>query len=306
MAQHDVVGARAAVDRLVEVVAHREVVGQALEVRRVPVLHVVEAQCGRAFTGRLGGGRVLGAEVGRLRQAVGAGAHRRLDPGEQGRVAARGAVRRRVLQAAVQLLPHLVEAMHRACRVGVVVEAGGVRQLERTGRQRVDVLDAHVGHLGGLAGAARDQVGVVVVGQSVLGRLGEREAVARDVGVLRAAGQRRGQHALREGRFRRAQQERVAARVGGGLLLRLVEVRAGRAVALDDALGEQVPHRLAAMDGLVGGEDVVEAAVLADDDDDVLDRRSGVAAVVRRRGRGVGGLRGGQGRHDAVGHLGDR
>ena len=51
VAEHDVVGAGAAVDRLVEVVAHRVVVGEALEVRRVALLHVVEAERRGAFAG---------------------------------------------------------------------------------------------------------------------------------------------------------------------------------------------------------------------------------------------------------------
>ena len=59
VAEHDVVGAGAAVDGLVEVVAHRVGVGEALEVGRVALLHVVEAQRGRAFTGGRGVGRVV-------------------------------------------------------------------------------------------------------------------------------------------------------------------------------------------------------------------------------------------------------
>ena len=56
VAEHDVVGAGAAVDGLVEVVAHGVVVGQALEVGHVALLHVVEAQRGGAFAGGLGRG----------------------------------------------------------------------------------------------------------------------------------------------------------------------------------------------------------------------------------------------------------
>ena len=63
MAEHDVVGARAAIDGLVEVVAHRVIVGEALEIRRVAILDVVEAHGRGAFAGGRRGRRVFGAEV---------------------------------------------------------------------------------------------------------------------------------------------------------------------------------------------------------------------------------------------------
>ena len=44
-------------------------------------------------------------------------------------------------------------------------------------------------------------------------------------------------------------------------------------VERDDAFGEQVVNGLPGRLRHVGGEHVIEAAVLADDDDDVLDRR---------------------------------
>ena len=49
VAQHDVIRARAAVDGLVKVVAHRIFIREFLEVRRVALLHVVKAQRGRTF-----------------------------------------------------------------------------------------------------------------------------------------------------------------------------------------------------------------------------------------------------------------
>src|SRR5262249_48299093 len=55
-------------------------------------------------------------------------------------------------------------------------------------------------------------------------------------------------------------------------LVALGEVRARRAVGLDDALRQQVQRLLVPAGRHVGGEDMIEAAVLADDDDDVLDR----------------------------------
>ena len=49
--EHDVVRTGAAIDGLVEVIAHRVVVGQALEVGSVALLHVVEAHRGGTFAG---------------------------------------------------------------------------------------------------------------------------------------------------------------------------------------------------------------------------------------------------------------
>ena len=59
MAQHDVVGAGPTVYRLVEVVTHGVVIGQALEIWHVALLHVIKAQSRRAFAGHLGRRRVL-------------------------------------------------------------------------------------------------------------------------------------------------------------------------------------------------------------------------------------------------------
>ena len=51
----------------VKVIAHCIIVGQALEIRRVAVLHIVKAQRGGTFAGGGGVGRIFGAEVGGLR-----------------------------------------------------------------------------------------------------------------------------------------------------------------------------------------------------------------------------------------------
>ena len=47
--EHDVVGAGAAIHRLVEVIAHGVAVGQALKIRSVAMLYVVKAEGCRAF-----------------------------------------------------------------------------------------------------------------------------------------------------------------------------------------------------------------------------------------------------------------
>src|SRR6266567_5851566 len=99
-AEHHVVGAGSAHHGLVEVVAHRKVIREILEVGRVALLHVIEAHGGRAF---FGGGVI---ETRRLGKAVGPCADAGFDPGEQVGLASagiRGSGGRRV---AVKLLPH--------------------------------------------------------------------------------------------------------------------------------------------------------------------------------------------------------
>ncbi len=131
VAEHDVVGAGATIHGLVEVVAHGVSIGEALQVRRVTLLHVVETECRGTLPRGFARRGVVGGEVSSLREAIGAGAYRGLNPGKQRLVAARGTFPSAVLDAAVQLLPHLVEAMHRAGGIGVVNERIAVGELER-------------------------------------------------------------------------------------------------------------------------------------------------------------------------------
>ena len=146
--QHDVISARAAVYRLVEVVTHRVRVRKLLEIRHIAALHVVEPKGRGAFTGGLCLGRILGTEIGRLWQAIGPRPHRDLDPGEQAAVAARRTLRGGVLQRAVQLLPHLVEAVDGTRSVGVVNKALAVSQLKGPRGQRIDLCDTRIWRLG--------------------------------------------------------------------------------------------------------------------------------------------------------------
>ncbi len=297
MPQHDVVGAGAAVDGLVEVVAHRVFLREAGEVGHVALLHVVEAERCRAFTRGGRGRRIIRAEVGGLRSAVCSGPDRHFDPGEQVAAASRRVVAAGGRVVAVQLLPHLVEAMHRACRVGVVGKRAAIGQLKRSGRQCADVGDALVRRLRGLAGAAGQKKLVVVRIKPVFRLLRQRQArfAARDraaaalvgnIGDLGTANQRRRQLVLGEGLLRRVEQERIV-RTGvlRRQLVRLLEVGSGNcvvgAVELDDALGEQVEDFFLGPFRHIGGEHVVEAAVFADDDDDVLDRRPCFVVAVR-------------------------
>jgi hypothetical protein len=54
--------------------------------------------------------------------------------------------------------------------------------------------------------------------------------------------------------------------------MRAGELRARRAVGVDDAFGQEVAHCLVFVVRLIGREQMIETAILADDDDDVLDR----------------------------------
>ena len=310
MAKHDVVGAGAAVDGLVEVVAHRVLVRQAREIGRVTLLHVVEAERGRTFSRGHCAWCILGAEGLGLRSAVGTGADGHFDPGEQIAGAAGRIVPAGGALAAIQLLPHLVEAMHRARGVALVGERIAVGQLERAGRQAGHRDDALVRRLRGLAGATGQQRLIIAVIQPGFRLLRERQArlalrdrraaaLVGDVGDLGSADQRGRQLIVGEGLLGRAQQKRVLGTdVLCSQLVRLLEVGARNrvlvGVELDDATGEQIVDGVPALLRHVSREHVVEAAILADDDDDVLDRRPRVV---------IGGGRHAAGKHRAHAEL---
>ena len=63
MSEHDVVGAGASIDGLVEVIAHRVLVCETLEVGSVALLDIVEAHGSGSFASCLRCGRVFRAEV---------------------------------------------------------------------------------------------------------------------------------------------------------------------------------------------------------------------------------------------------
>src|SRR6266478_8472294 len=117
--QHDAVGARAAHHRLVIVVAHRILIGELLEIGHVALQDVVKAHGGRAFARCFRSGRIIGAEVRRLRHAIHIGADGYFGPGEKIPEAAAGILMSRVTGVAVELLPHLVEAVDGAGGVGI-------------------------------------------------------------------------------------------------------------------------------------------------------------------------------------------
>ena len=199
-------------------------------------------------------------------------------------------------QAAIQLLLHLIEAVNRARRIGVVGERGAVGDLERSGLQRRDVVDALIGRVVRLSGAAAGQGRTLTCRQSgfrnlsALGRSQIRlrwaSGGAREIAVLAGgtADERRRQDVV--GKFLRRRGEQEGIGIGCEKLLRIVEIGTGNRVLvgiqLDDAFREEVIYAISTLRH-VGGEHVIEAAIFSNDHDDVLDRG---------HGRGVGRFHG--------------
>jgi len=71
-----------------------------------------------------------------------------------------------MLEAAIQLLLHLIEAVNRARRIRVVGQRGAVGELERSGQQRRDVGDALIGRVTRLSCAAAGQGSTLACRQS--------------------------------------------------------------------------------------------------------------------------------------------
>ncbi len=318
-----------------EVVAHGVTVRQLLEVGRVTLLDVVEAQGGGTLAGGDRGrgfaGGVVGGEsalldiVRRTRSAgearqitVGARAKGGFHPREQLAIAPGGVEQVPPDGLAVQLLLHLVEAVHRARGIGRVRQSRA-GELERTGQQVVFLhasavpLDARVRGARGQAGAAGDERLVVGdIGQSGFDLFCEpstrREGRAEAGQVCELAGRAAGERIGQDLVVRRPWAQREHGLLRGHLLLHSeLPQRAGHCVGalqFDDALAQQVQDFLrATVDGrrLVGGEHMVKAAIFANDHNDMLDRRLGVAQAARA-GQIVGKLcRGGKRR--SYGHL---
>ena len=180
--QHDVIGAGSAHHRLVEVVAHRVVISEQLEIGRIALEHVVEAHRGGTFFGR------CVVEIRRLRLTIRSSAYRHFDPGPEVVAAPGGIFLSFVSRGAIELLPHLVEAMDRA--VGVRVVRKRLRgQLERAVGQMVGIGDPRIKRAVGKPRAAGGQVLVIVVGQAIFHCLGSGHAGKGCGGV--SAGERR-------------------------------------------------------------------------------------------------------------------
>ncbi len=271
VAKHDVVGASAALNGLVEVVAHRVIIGEALEVRDVALLDVIEAQRSRTFAGGDGRGRIIGAEIRRLLLAVSSRADGDFNPREELGVAAGRIFSGGIVAAAVELLPHLIKAVDRTCSVGVVGNAWG--QLKWPSGKRANVKNARVRSRGVETRAASDQKLIIIRSKSILDSLADSDR--RNEGNDGAAG--KGNRKLVVGEFRLfgAEEERVGAAILGGELLRLLEIGAGCSVVVHNSFGEQIPYFLTAA-GFVSCEDVIKAAIFSDDDDDMFNWSSRV------------------------------
>ncbi len=256
-AEHEVVGAGATMERLMEVVAQGEAVSQHLQDRSLLLLRVVEAhRVAEAPVARRVGRHHEGEKVGEAARVVGLG-------GAGG--------------GAILLLPILVEAVR---GIAGVVIVGEVRPLqrERTG-ERAGAGDAGVERIGRQASEAGGQdVEVSRIHVLLNARLGDRLE-------RRASVAWRGRGAFRVGlrhcvggaigRLGDRRNADIERRLGRDReLLRLREVRTRRTVLVDDALRQQVRDGLALALGLVDAEGMIETAVFTDQDDDVLDRRS--------------------------------
>ena len=157
-AELDMVGHSAAHHGLMEIVAQRVVIGQALHVRSIAFEHVKELHGSGTFA--------RANEVGRRkkiagRRAIAAGADGYFNPRKQVVLAAARIFSGRRREVAIRLLPHLVEAVHRAIGIIVVGERRR-RKLESALGQLQDVRNAGVGYnVGGQASATDGQVDII-------------------------------------------------------------------------------------------------------------------------------------------------
>ena len=202
--------AGAAHNRLVVIVARGVGIGELSEIGRIAHRHVIEAHCDGALIGA--GGRIIAV----LRPFAGALRH----PDEE------------IPPAAVDLLPHLEEAVYRvAYRRGVIDKFGDLKRAVRQLSRKTPV--------GNIA------------------RLTHRVSRPRPGQFAICADNARGD---------------LVIPVHLGAVLRCqCEIRPRIAVTIDDPLRQQIVH-LASRSGLICAEQIVEAEVLSDDDDQVLDR----------------------------------
>ncbi len=209
--EREVVGARPAHDRLVVIVGKRVALRQRAQIGRVAGSHVVEAHCHPALI------------RARARIVAVLGALARADGGPDEEVAL----------PAIDLLPHLEEAVHGIADICQVI--GVARDRERRVRQLPGEAP--------IAGKRRQAVRIGGVGLRQLGKA--------------ARGRRR---------------HLVALPRRGPKLHGQRYIGPGAAIRGDDALGQQIGHGLPRWRAK-RREEMVKRQVLADDDDDMLDRR---------------------------------
>ncbi len=285
IADHHVVGVGSAHRRLMVIVVQGVFAGELGQIGRVALGDVVEAHRDIAFLERV-----------RRRIAVAAGGDGLLDPGEQVGLTAACIVPGHLAGVAVKLLPHLVEAMHRAPAISRIKALGGFardHRHQRIGavRQVVGVQDAGIGRIAGDAGCTRRQQRQILRTQAVVAAsgLGQRGEAARTIegslfhGRITLLRRVRGSGRLKlvgrvVVRSLLTRVERIGVVVHCRELRRPRVVRTGRAVLLDNSLGQEIVDVLAVARH-VSREHMVESPVFADNDDDVLDRAVGPAVV---------------------------
>src|SRR6266851_229629 len=267
------------------VVANGVIVGELREVGHVALQDVVEAHGCGAFTCGFRGRRIVGAEIGRLGQAVDVRTNGELGPDKEIGLAAGGIRFCGISDVAIGLLPHLIEAVNRAGCIGVPCEGvlafrigklEGAARKGRVGGRAVHAGDAGVRNFPGEAGAAGGQEAVVVTWEAVFGSygIGERADAVAQASVRRTTVERGGERSVWR-LFGGAELEfgstrNVSRELGGQRIF-----RARSAVLVDNFFGEQVIDMFSGL-WLISGENMVETAVLANDDDDVLDGSGGV------------------------------
>ena len=260
-----------------EVIAQGEPVRQSLQCRSFFLLRVIKTHL------------VAFAEVALHRrhrlviQIVG-----RHDEGEQIVETSGGIGFGGICHAAVGLLPRLIEPMGHIARVVIVADVRALQNKRPIG-QYAGVGDAGVDRVGR---QHRESGGQDGVGQrvEVRARINHRELRQEGRHKWRTAFALCNRRSIGVGlRHLTGAAVRCFGRLGrADVVLRLRlhhellskrEIRAGRAVLVDDALGENIRYGLVLAFGLVDTERMVGTAVFADQDDDVLDGRLGLYRI---------------------------
>ena len=254
------IGARAAEHRLVVIVADGVMVGEEFEKRRITILHVEKRHGLPGIMRRAARRRAVSRRNCRLQIVQ----------------AARRVALRHVfcVDRAIHLLIHLEVLMDRVAGEGVE-RHGRSGQLERPRRQRGDVGDPRIGtNREGQAGASGSEKELILRRQArIPARKAQDANVGRDCRNAGHIGRRQRGVELLLCQIGVAKEFAAVRRGNDLILMRLGELRARRAMGIDDAFRQQVQYPLVSTYRHVSGEKMIEAAIFANDDDDVLDRR---------------------------------
>ena len=242
------------------IVADGVFVGEEFEEWRIAILHVEERHCLPGVMRRIGEWCAVGRR------------YRRLEIMQTTRWVIPGYVL--CVDGTIHLLDHLEIPMRGVAGKGVEWHrrAG---HLERPRREGVDVGNADIGTKGEVQTRASG-------GEEELIRGRQARIAARDAKEPREG--RYWANASYIGRRQRGiqffmPQIRAAEEFGAIgcrndlILMSFGEIRARRAIGIYDSFGQEVPHPLLLPFRHICGEEMIEAAILADNDDDVLDGR---------------------------------